>query len=72
MLSNILRRPDQHSESQQCLWRYELLGRSRVQRRARIVVTLPAEQITHGVAETRTRPFGGTREARLARVQRET
>jgi hypothetical protein len=30
----------------------ELLGRSKVQRRARIVVTLPAEQIADGIAET--------------------
>lgn len=30
----------------------ELLGRSRVQRRARIVLTLPAEQVTNDIAET--------------------
>jgi hypothetical protein len=50
----------------------ELLGRSRVQRRARIVVTLPAEQITDGIAETLHVALRRYCEARLARVQRET
>ena len=50
----------------------ELLGRSRVQRRARIVVTLPAEQITDGIAETLHAALRRYSEARLARVQRET
>jgi hypothetical protein len=50
----------------------ELLGRSRVQRRARIVVTLPAEQITESVAETLHTALRRYCEARLARVQRET
>ena len=50
----------------------ELLGRSRVQRRARIVVTLPAEHITHGTAETLRAALQRYCEARLARVQRET
>jgi hypothetical protein len=50
----------------------ELLGRSRVQRRARIVVTLPAEQITDGVADILQVPLRRYCEARLARVQRET
>src|SRR6185295_7359045 len=50
----------------------ELLGRSKVQRRARIVVTLPAEQITHGVAETLHAALRRYCEARLARVERET
>jgi hypothetical protein len=50
----------------------ELLGRSRVQRRARIVVTLPAEQITPGIAETLHAALRRYCEARLARVQRET
>jgi hypothetical protein len=50
----------------------ELLGRSRLQRRARIVVTLPAEQITAGVAETLHTALHRYCEARLARVQRET
>ena len=50
----------------------ELLGRSRVQRRARIVVTLPAEQITPRTAETMHAALRRYCEARLARVQRET
>ncbi len=50
----------------------ELLGRSRVQRRARIVVTLPADQITNGVADTLHVALRRYCEARLARVQRET
>jgi hypothetical protein len=50
----------------------ELLGRSRVQRRARIIVRLPAEQITDGVAETLRVALRRYCEARLARVQRET
>jgi hypothetical protein len=51
---------------------HELLGRSRVQRRARIVVMLPAEQITDGIAETLHAALRRYCEARLARVQRET
>jgi len=50
----------------------ELLGRSRVQRRAHIVVTLPAEQITDAIAETLHVALRRYCEARLARVQRET
>jgi hypothetical protein len=50
----------------------ELLGRSSVQRRARIVVTLPAEQITPGIAETLHAALRRYCEARLRRVQRET
>ena len=50
----------------------ELLGRSTVQRRARIVVTLPAEQITPGIAETLHAALRRYCQARLARVQRET
>ena len=50
----------------------ELLGRSRVQRRAGIVVTLPAEHITDGIAETLDAALQRYCEARLARVQRET
>ena len=50
----------------------ELLGRSRVQRRARIVVTLPADQITDGIAETLHAALRRYCEARLTRVQRET
>jgi hypothetical protein len=49
----------------------ELLGRSRVQRRARIVLTLPAEQITHDTAETLHVALRRYCEARLGRVQRE-
>jgi hypothetical protein len=49
----------------------ELLGRSRVQRRARIVVTLPAEQVTAGTAETLQTALHRYCEARLARVRRE-
>jgi hypothetical protein len=49
----------------------ELLGRSKVQRRARIVVTLPAEQVSAGVAETLQTALHRYCEARLARVQRE-
>jgi hypothetical protein len=51
---------------------HELLGRSRVQRRARIVVMLPADQITDGVAETLHVALRRYCEARQARVQRET
>jgi hypothetical protein len=51
---------------------HELLGRSKVQRRARIVVTLPAEQITDGTADTLRVALRRYCEARLARVQRET
>ncbi|MGH3340225.1 MAG: hypothetical protein ACRDPL_15565, partial [Propionibacteriaceae bacterium] len=50
----------------------ELLGRSKVQRRARVVVTLPAEQITDGIAETMHTALRRYCEARQARVQRET
>jgi hypothetical protein len=50
----------------------ELLGRSKVQRRARVVVTLPAEQTTDGIAETLHTALRRYCEARLARVQRET
>jgi hypothetical protein len=50
----------------------ELLGRSRVQRRARIVVTLPADQMTDGAADTLHVALRRYCEARLARVQRET
>jgi hypothetical protein len=50
----------------------ELLGRSRLQRRARIVVTLPPEQITDGIAETLQAALSRYCAARLARVQRET
>jgi hypothetical protein len=50
----------------------ELLGRSRLQRRARIVVTLPAEQITHDIAETLHVALQRYCAGRLARVQRET
>ena len=50
----------------------ELLGRSKVQRRAHIVVTLPAEQIADGIAETLHTALRRYCEARLARVQRET
>ena len=49
----------------------ELLGRSKVQRRARIVLTLPAEQITQDTAETLHVALRRYCEARLARVQRE-
>jgi len=49
----------------------ELLCRSKVQRRARIVVTLPAEQVTAGIAETLQTALHRYCEARLARVQRE-
>jgi hypothetical protein len=49
----------------------ELLGRSRVQRRARIVVTLPAEEVTAGTAETLQTALHRYCEARLARVRRE-
>jgi hypothetical protein len=51
---------------------HELLGRSRVQRRARIVVMLPAEQITDGIAETLHLALRRYCEARLARVRHET
>jgi hypothetical protein len=50
----------------------ELLGRSRLQRQARIVVTLPAEEITDGMAETLHAALRRYCKARLARVQRET
>jgi hypothetical protein len=49
----------------------ELLGRSKIQRQARIVVMLPAEQITDGIAETLHAALRRYCEARLARVQRE-
>jgi len=49
----------------------ELLGRSRLQRRARIVVTLPAEQITSDTAKTLHVALQRYSAARLARVQRE-
>src|SRR4029450_4597885 len=50
----------------------ELLGRSRVQRPARIVVRLPSDQITDGIAVTLHVALRRYCEARLARVQRET
>jgi hypothetical protein len=50
----------------------ELLGQSRLQRRARIVVTLPPERITQGIAETLQTALSRYCRARLARVQRET
>jgi hypothetical protein len=50
----------------------ELLGRSRLQRRARIVVTLPAEQMSPDIAETLHMGLRRYCEARLARVRRET
>ena len=50
----------------------ELLGRSKVQRRARIVVTLPAGEITDGIAEILHLALRRYCEARLALVQRET
>ena len=50
----------------------ELLGRSRVQRRASILITLPAEQINDGIAETLHTALRRYCEARLALVQRET
>jgi hypothetical protein len=50
----------------------ELLGRSRLERQARIVVTLPAEQITDGTADNLHAALRRYCEARLARVQRET
>jgi hypothetical protein len=49
----------------------ELLGRSKVQRRARIVLMLPAEQVTQDTAETLRVALRRYCEARLARVQRE-
>jgi hypothetical protein len=49
----------------------ELLGRSKVQRRARIVLTLPAEQVTQDTADTLRVALRRYCEARLARVQRE-
>ena len=49
----------------------ELLGRSRVQRRARIVLTLPAEQVTADIAETLHTALHRYCQARLARVRRE-
>ena len=48
-----------------------MLGRSKVQRRARIVLTLPAEQVTQDTAETLRVALRRYCEARLARVQRE-
>jgi hypothetical protein len=50
----------------------ELLGRSKLQRRARIVVTLPVEQMTDSIAETLQAALRRYCKARLARVQRET
>lgn len=50
----------------------ELLGRSSVQRRARIVVMLPTGQISDGIAETLHVALRRYCDARLARVQRET
>ena len=50
----------------------ELLGRSTLQRRARIVVTLLAEQIPHDTAETLHIALQRYCAARQARVQRET
>ena len=50
----------------------ELLGRSRPQRRARIVVTLPVDQMTDGIAETLQAALRRYCNARLARVRRET
>ena len=50
----------------------ELLGRSKVQRRARIVVMLPAGEITDGIAEILHLALRRYCEARLALVQRET
>jgi hypothetical protein len=50
----------------------ELLGRSRLQRRARIVVALPPDQITDGIAEALQTALSRYCAARLARVQRET
>lgn len=49
----------------------ELLGRSKVQRRARIVLTLPAEQVTQDTAGTLRVALRRYCEARLARVKRE-
>src|SRR3954452_7082876 len=50
----------------------ELLGRSRMERRSRIVGTLPAREITDGIAETLHMALRRYCDARLARVQRET
>lgn len=50
----------------------ELFGRSRMERRSRIVVTLPAREITDGIAETLHMALRRYCDARLARVQRET
>jgi hypothetical protein len=50
----------------------ELLGRSRVERRSRIVVTLPTREITDGIAETLHMALRRYCDARLALVQRET
>lgn len=50
----------------------ELLGRSQLERQARIVVTLPAEQITDGIADTLHAALRRYCDARLARVERET
>jgi hypothetical protein len=50
----------------------ELLGRSRVQRKGRIVLTLPAEQITDNTAEMLHEALRRYCDARLALVQRET
>jgi hypothetical protein len=50
----------------------ELLGRSRVQRRARIVVRLPASEIVPHTAEALHDAIGRYCQARIERVQRET
>ena len=49
----------------------ELLGRSKLQQRAHIVVMLPAEQITDGIADTLHTALRRYCDARLARVERE-
>ena len=49
----------------------ELLGRSKVQQQAHIVVTLPAEQLTDGIADTLHTALRRYCDARLARVERE-
>jgi hypothetical protein len=49
----------------------ELLGRSRVQRRARIVVTLPAGEISDGTTDALHAALRRYCEARLARIERE-
>ena len=50
----------------------ELLGRSKAQRHDRIVVTLPAEQIADGIAETLHLALRRYCDARLGLVHRET